>query len=79
MSVMHRANGSVLLRSRTTGRPGTTALPGQRVVTSEGVVRTVAFVRNGTAFVYGPRGLPEPATVRYDALGGEAGEAGLAA
>lgn len=54
-------------------------LPGQRVVTAAGTIRTVAFVRNGTVYVYGPRGLPEPAVVRYDALGGEAGEGGLAA
>lgn len=54
-------------------------LPGQRIVTSAGTTRTVAFVRHGIVYVYGPRGLPEPAVVRYDALGGEAGERGLAA
>lgn len=47
--------------------------PGQRVITTAGVVRVVAFARNGIVFVYGSRGLPEPANVRYDALGGEAG------
>ena len=51
----------------------TNVQPGQRVITTGGVVRVVAFARNGIVFVYGARGLPEPANVRYDALGGDSG------
>ena len=47
--------------------------PGQRVITTGGVARTVAFTSRGVVYVFGQRGLPEPARVRYDALGGEAG------
>ena len=56
---------------RVTGSP--VVHPGQRIITSAGVVRVVAFARNGIVFVYGARGLPEPANVRYDALGGDSG------
>jgi hypothetical protein len=47
--------------------------PGQRVVTSHGAVRVVAFVRGHEVFVFTPRGGVERAVVRYDALGGDAG------
>lgn len=46
--------------------------PGQRVITTAGTTRTVAFIHAGTTYVYGPRGLPEPARVVCDAWGGEA-------
>lgn len=46
--------------------------PGQRVVTAAGTVQVVAFVsHDGRTFVYGPRGMPTPARVAFDALGGE--------
>jgi hypothetical protein len=48
--------------------------PGQRVVTSHGTTRTVAFVRGHEVFAYSPRGTLERIVVRYDALGGEAGQ-----
>ena len=47
--------------------------PGQRVITTGGVVRVVAFSSRGVIYVYNQRGLPEPANVRYDALGGDSG------
>lgn len=52
---------------------------GQRVITTHGTTRTVAFVLRGKVYAYSPNGIPEQVKVRYDALGGEAGERGLAA
>ncbi len=49
-------------------------VPGQRVITTKGIVQVVAFVQGEKVFAYGPRAIPEPVVVRYDALGGEAGE-----
>lgn len=46
--------------------------PGQRIVTAGGNVATVAFVAaDGRTFVYGQNGIPVPARVAFDALGGE--------
>ncbi len=46
--------------------------PGQRVITSAGTVRTVAFTARGAVYVYGAGGEVEVAIVRSDAWGGEA-------
>lgn len=54
--------------------------PGQRVITTEGKTETVAFTRNGQAYVFGCNGLPKPVKVVGDAWGGEHDqEIGLAA
>ena len=45
--------------------------PGQRIITTQGTVRTIAFMsRYGVVYVYGPRGL-EAVVPRSDAWGGE--------
>lgn len=43
---------------------------GQRVITTHGTVRTIAFIEGERIFAYGPRGL-ERITPRYEAWGGE--------
>jgi hypothetical protein len=48
---------------------------GQRVITTQGVVMTVAFVQAGRVYAYSPCGIPEQIKVRYDALGGDSGSA----
>jgi hypothetical protein len=48
--------------------------PGQRVVTSHGTVRVVAFVRGKQVFAHSPRGTLEEIKVKYDALGGDSGD-----
>jgi hypothetical protein len=46
--------------------------PGQRVVTAAGTVAVVAFIApDGRTYVHGARGIPEPARIAFDALGGE--------
>lgn len=54
---------------------------GQKVITKDGVVATIAFVsRYGIPYVYGARGFPVPVAICGDALGGEHDqEIGLAA
>lgn len=44
---------------------------GQRIITTQGTVRTVAAVINGEVYVYAPNGWLEKVTVRCDAWGGE--------
>lgn len=46
-------------------------LPGQKIITTEGVVRTVALVLNGAVYVYGSHGWLIKVTPRGDAWGGE--------
>ena len=45
--------------------------PGQKVVTTDGRVVTVAFVNCGQVYCFGRNGLPEAVTVVGDAFGGE--------
>lgn len=54
--------------------------PGQRIVTSDGTVRTVALIINGQLYCYAPNGWLEKVRPRYEAWGGEhEAELGLAA
>lgn len=53
------------------GSDAVLVFPGQRVITSEGVVRTVAFTDPRGVWVFGPSGRPYLATIRADAWGGE--------
>ncbi len=49
-----------------------TIFPGQRVVTSDGTVRTVAFLTpSGQVFVWAPTGVPVPARILHEAWGGD--------
>lgn len=44
---------------------------GQRIITTQGTVRTVAYVSNGVVWAYAPNGGLECVTPRSDAWGGE--------
>ena len=48
-----------------------TYLPGQKIVTTEGVVRIVALVINGAVYAYGLHGWLIKVIPRGDAWGGE--------
>ncbi len=46
--------------------------PGQRIITTGGIVRTVALIsKNGIVYAYAPRGGLEAVVPRSDAWGGE--------
>lgn len=48
--------------------------PGQKVITTHGTTRVVAFTRGAEVWAHSLFGGVEKIAVRYDALGGEAGE-----
>jgi hypothetical protein len=56
----------------TSNRPNPNVYPGQRVITAEGAIATVAFTApDGRTFVYDRAGTPRPVRVAFDAFGGE--------
>ena len=45
--------------------------PGQRIITTDGTVRTVAMIIAGQVYAYAPNGFIEKVKPRYEAWGGE--------